>query len=191
MTEEQTEQEQQSEPSTQVLVRGENSGLTAIQTKAAAMLAEGMKQKEVAASLQIATETITKWKHDIPEFKSEIARRIDASADLFHELAAEGRLKLVGLTTQVATTLEEGLNATTPKGTPDWWARLRTAELLLKATGMFGRNGSLADKSDGQNTTNVAVLMVQPDQVRKAAETVQAIEAVVKDGASQFDDFEE
>jgi DNA-binding XRE family transcriptional regulator len=157
-----------------------DSGLTAEQLNAAAMVATGLSKDKVAKSLGIRKQTVVDWTND-PKFQAEVELRMNQSADMLIELANEGRIGLLGLLQDVNETLRQSLEATTPKGSPDWWARHKGAELILKAAGMMSNGGAFGKAMDQQTgpTTNVSVVVVNTDDVQRANEIVTKVESVI------------
>jgi DNA-binding XRE family transcriptional regulator len=155
-------------------------GLTAEQVNAAAMIATGLSKEKVAKALSIRKQTIVDWARD-PAFGAEVERLMEQSANQLVELANEGRVGLLGLLPEVNITLRESLEATTPKGAPDWWARHKGAELILKAAGMFAPGRLERDMGGAQAgpTTNVSVVVVNTEDVQRANKIVAEVEDVI------------
>jgi hypothetical protein len=134
------------------------------QIQAAAMLAEGSSYIQVMDALNITIKTLQRWLGQ-PNFREEYIKRTSEGADLLQMLARRSRLRLMGLTDAAVDTITDGLQATTPKGHPDWAARMRAAEMIVKAAGVGYNRGS---DSDNERVANAAVLVVSSDDIELA-----------------------
>jgi transposase-like protein len=102
-------------------------------TKAAALLGGGVPANRVAAEVGINARQLRRWRKE-PDFAAlESASRGDV-------LAGSRTLHNV---------LEAALVATTPKGAPDWSARLKAAHLLISSAAVLEELEADADEDDG------------------------------------------
>lgn len=125
--------------------------LSALQWKLIAARLVAKTDKEAAERCDIVAQTVADWKREDSEFAREYNAAFEDGVHVAKEIARQN----LG---QAAMTLTEGLKAMTSDG-PDWKARLRAAELLLKSHGL------LTDKVDA----NVALaLSVTGDDLHEA-----------------------
>lgn len=103
----------------------ENSQLTDQQLQAIFLLVQGCSDREVVEQLEVARETVCRWRHDNPHFIAELNRRRKALWDGAHD-------KLRGLLGKTTDALEHALDQYDPK----------VAIELLKAIGVYGNVGA-------------------------------------------------
>lgn len=136
------------------------------QQLAAAALAGGQAQRAVCREQRIARETLRAWLAK-PEFNAEVDRLIKG---------ARKRI-LAKLTTTVlpkaAAVIEDTLNER-PAGPPSHSEQLRAAELAMRGSGILGHGGG---PGSGPQTPQVAVIVVQDDQVLELREIASRLTA--------------
>lgn len=93
----------------------EQAPLTPDQRRAAAQLAAGEQMKEIAATLDVTTRTISRWQE----------------RDDFRSLVRRLREQMMPETPTAEGTLVAALNATRPDGRPSWSDRIAAAKAIL------------------------------------------------------------
>ena len=96
----------------------------------AAMLeARGDSRKEIANTVGVAAETISRGRAD-DAYKAEVERWAERQSDTERRLVERLQLERAEAAIATIVLLREGLEALDADGNPFWWARLKAAERI-------------------------------------------------------------